>query len=560
MMQTWNGPLEKIDDYRFCIPKSYKSGMRVDGVIYADDRLMENIRHDKAAEQVANVATLPGIVKYSLAMPDIHWGYGFPIGGVAATDIEAGGVISPGGVGFDINCLDGETKILLDNGAYIKIKDFENGLTDRTLSCMNFEKNEKEKTGIVNFVKIQPKNRVFEVKTLNGDKIIATEDHPFWTPDGMIPLKSLGVGDSVALYPFEGVPYKEPGNEVIVTEEDIRKFLLSIEKDSRGHGLEQIIRQLKKRNLLPLRYNSPQLPYLLKIMGYNFGDGTIYFNKKRGRGCVSFYGKAKDLEELKQDIAKIGFICSRPYSRIRDHAITTFYSTVKFRAESFSCKIGSSSLAALLVVLGTPFGNKTKKKFRVPTWIMKAPLWQKRLFLATFFGAEMSSPATLTGHGYNFYCPTISMNKQEEVVDSGEEFLTDLLNMLKEFDVQTAKISRRREYVNKEGKISIRLRLILSSASDNLINLYSKIGFEYNRKRKALSNAAAEYVKVKESAIREREALAFKSRELAKTGLGATAVYEQLNSNAINKRFVERSIYGSRTERPRVGFDTMTFE
>ena len=104
MTQNWNGPLEKIDDYRFCIPKRYKSGMRVDGVIYADARLMENIRHDKAAEQVANVATLPGIVKYSLAMPDIHWGYGFPIGGVAATDIEAGGVISPGGVGFDINC------------------------------------------------------------------------------------------------------------------------------------------------------------------------------------------------------------------------------------------------------------------------------------------------------------------------------------------------------------------------------------------------------------------------------------------------------------------------
>jgi len=103
-MQTWNGPIEKIDDYRWRIPKSYKSGMRVDGVIYADKALMESIRHDKAAEQVANVATLPGIVQYSLAMPDIHWGYGFSIGGVAATDTDAGGVISPGGVGFDINC------------------------------------------------------------------------------------------------------------------------------------------------------------------------------------------------------------------------------------------------------------------------------------------------------------------------------------------------------------------------------------------------------------------------------------------------------------------------
>ena len=100
----WNGPLERIDEFRWRLPKSYKTGMRTDGVIYADERMMADIRNDKAAEQVANVAMLPGIVGNSLGMPDIHWGYGFPIGGVAATDVDAGGVISPGGVGFDINC------------------------------------------------------------------------------------------------------------------------------------------------------------------------------------------------------------------------------------------------------------------------------------------------------------------------------------------------------------------------------------------------------------------------------------------------------------------------
>ncbi|MFA5150669.1 MAG: RtcB family protein [Candidatus Omnitrophota bacterium] len=96
--------LRKIDDFRWEIPRSYKPGMRVPGVIYADEKLLKDIGQDKAMEQVANVAFLPGIVKASLAMPDIHWGYGFPIGGVAATDIENGGVVSPGGVGFDINC------------------------------------------------------------------------------------------------------------------------------------------------------------------------------------------------------------------------------------------------------------------------------------------------------------------------------------------------------------------------------------------------------------------------------------------------------------------------
>jgi tRNA-splicing ligase RtcB len=81
-----------------------RDGMRVPGRIYATPALFEQAAHDRAIEQVANVAYLPGIVGVSLAMPDIHWGYGFPIGGVAATDVAAGGVVSPGGVGFDICC------------------------------------------------------------------------------------------------------------------------------------------------------------------------------------------------------------------------------------------------------------------------------------------------------------------------------------------------------------------------------------------------------------------------------------------------------------------------
>ncbi len=101
---VFQGPLLRVNDYLWRIPRSYKPGMRVDGLIYADDYLIEQIRNDQAPEQVANVAFLPGIQYASLAMPDIHWGYGFCIGGVCATDPEEGGVISPGGVGYDINC------------------------------------------------------------------------------------------------------------------------------------------------------------------------------------------------------------------------------------------------------------------------------------------------------------------------------------------------------------------------------------------------------------------------------------------------------------------------
>ncbi|MGV3486044.1 MAG: RtcB family protein [Planctomycetaceae bacterium] len=102
--QPFRGPLEQVSPWCWRIPKTYKQGMRVDGLIYADRQLIELIRDDPALDQVVNVAFLPGIQYASLAMPDIHWGYGFCIGGVCATDPLEGGVISPGGVGYDINC------------------------------------------------------------------------------------------------------------------------------------------------------------------------------------------------------------------------------------------------------------------------------------------------------------------------------------------------------------------------------------------------------------------------------------------------------------------------
>ena len=115
----FEGPLERVNDYCWKIPRSYRPDMRVDGLIYANDDLIQQMRHDQAPDQVANVATLPGIQLASLAMPDIHWGYGFTIGGVCATDPLEGGVISPGGVGYDINC---GVRLLRSNLFYQDVK------------------------------------------------------------------------------------------------------------------------------------------------------------------------------------------------------------------------------------------------------------------------------------------------------------------------------------------------------------------------------------------------------------------------------------------------------
>jgi tRNA-splicing ligase RtcB (3'-phosphate/5'-hydroxy nucleic acid ligase) len=124
----YQGPLEPVGPCQWRIPKSYRADMRVDGIIFADEALIEHIKKDQGPEQVVNVATLPGIQKASLAMPDIHWGYGFCIGGVAATDPEEGGVISPGGVGYDINC---GVRLLRTNLDWSDVKDRIRPLVDQ---------------------------------------------------------------------------------------------------------------------------------------------------------------------------------------------------------------------------------------------------------------------------------------------------------------------------------------------------------------------------------------------------------------------------------------------
>jgi len=94
--------IDKVSDWLWEIPKSFRKDMRVPARFYTSEKMLDDIFCDKSLNQLVNIAALPGIINYSLAMPDMHEGYGFPIGGVAAMDAKEG-VISPGGVGYDIN-------------------------------------------------------------------------------------------------------------------------------------------------------------------------------------------------------------------------------------------------------------------------------------------------------------------------------------------------------------------------------------------------------------------------------------------------------------------------
>ncbi len=500
---TYRGPLEQVDACCWRIPRSYKQGMRVDGLIFANDTLMQQVKKDQAPEQVANVAFLPGIQMASLAMPDIHWGYGFPIGGVAATDPEEGGVISPGGVGYDINCLTGDAEVLHANGYTRRIDEMAEAWKTANLTCFDLARGRHASTEVDRWFGQAPRAQVLRLVTEAGDEVQATADHPFWTPAGMVKLGELRPGDTVAVAPFRGIAYEPPTEDVLVTREDVAASLSAVGKGDRASATTQALHHLESLGLLPLRYSSPALPALCKVLGFVFGDGSLHFRQRTGKGVVSFTGHKADLELIRADLRALGIKPSRVFARQRQHAIRTGYADYAFSRTEESFKVGSTALVALLACLGAPVGKKPCQDYDAPAWLDRAPLWQKRLFLAALFGAELTTPATITGHGTLFGAPTLSMNRRLAHAESGRRFLTKVSTWLAGFGIATQNLLADEAQPDKHGEPTQRLRLVLSSRAESLLNLWRRVGYEYNRKRRGLAALAVQYLARKEKVLAE---------------------------------------------------------
>ena len=539
--------LNKINDYVWEIPQTGE--MEVPTRVFASEKLIEKMKTDITLVQGSQMAVLPGIQKYACVMPDGHQGYGFPIGGVAALDVEEGG-ISPGGIGFDINCLTRDAKILTEFGFFKKIQDFENDFVEvetqgspyvlKSKMCKNnlvsFNFNQKlfSSQDVLYFMKKKHADSVYKVKTAAGYTVKVTAEHPILTKDGMVKAEDLVNNQNLAIQPFEGVEFEEITNDFPLVDETVFS--------------PQEKNELKKRGLLPLNLKNSKVPILTKLFGYLLGDGTIYFSGKKG--FVNAYGPENDLKSIKEDLEKLGF-SAKIYSRDRDHKIPTKYGLVEFSNTTYELHTSSNSLAKLFLQLGYPQGNKTITPFNVPNWIMSSPLWMKRLFLSGLFGAELSSPRTHTKTGFD--CPTLSMNKNRSVIDSGREFAIQIMSLLEEFKVNTHKLLHREDYHNQHGETD-RLKLQISSEEDNLLRLWGKIGFSYNKKREEMANIAILYIKEKKKLTERRTEISEKVKRLKKQGLKLKEVQSLLQCSYANNRFIERHYYSNAGQRITLNF------
>ncbi|PIO01460.1 RNA-splicing ligase RtcB, partial [Candidatus Pacearchaeota archaeon CG09_land_8_20_14_0_10_30_9] len=504
--------LKKIGENIYEIAKS--GNMNVPGRIFISERM---IVEDNASEQIRNVAQLPGILKYSIGLTDMHVGYGFPIGGVAAFDLKKG-VISPGGVGYDINCLTGDSKILTEFGQSIPIKDFEkhahkinieqNGMVlDQIefltrLPTLNF-KNKKIENKKIEFFMSKEANEIYEIKLNSGLRIKATKEHPFLTKEGMKSIFDLKDRENLAVNLFEGI--KE--SEIIDKKQAIS----------------------------------------LKLLGYMFGDGCLYESKKKIYGAI--YGTKEDLKVIKNDLKEIN-VNSNIYSRKRDHEIKTKYEIVKFNTTNYELHIHSKEFKESLKKMGMPLGNKTRQKINIPDWIKNSNRIVKRLFLAGFFGAELSSPKASSKTC--FYCPTIDQNKIERLKENAREFLIEISLLLEEFDIKNTRITETEDYKNKYGEKTMRFRLMVSS-EEEMLKLWRNVGFEYNLKRQKLANIAALYLLLKKKENEKRNKLASKVKEYKKKGFSLKEV-QKIFLNQINKRFIERHYYENSGQRINLDF------
>ena len=544
----WSGKLRRVDRYRWEIPQDYKPGMKVPGLVYADGEMMKQIQEDQALEQVANVACLPGIVGRSLAMPDIHWGYGFPVGGVAATRLDTG-VVSPGGIGYDINCLAADSRVLLADGCHATIEALADAWERQALACFDLPRGLLARTAVRRYIAIEPHNRVLHLTTEAGDEITATEDHPFWTPDGMVPLGELRPGAEVAVYPFVGLPYERPPHRLILDEVAVRDQTTTLQ------GLddpEPELQALRERGLLPLYLDDPRVPALLRLAGFATGSGGLSYTGRAHR--ISFYGRLEDLEEIRRDVATVGFRPSRVCHR-RRHRVAARYGTCEFGQAEHGFHARARGLALLLAALGVPVGNEARVECEMPAWIRRAPLWQQRLYVAALFGAELTAPSLSAG--CDLCCPCLGTNRDSRRLASGQKLMEQLRDVLRTMGVEASVSPAEEQGPAKDGGRRVWLRLVIASTPQNLVRFFTRIGFEYHREKRFLGVAYAQYLKRKLRAIGARETAAGTTVRLPEEDENLAAA--GLVGTTANHRFVERFLWGGRKAWPRVPEGRSTF-
>lgn len=526
----------KVGDWEYRIDKDSVDGLQVPVRIFANDELIQKIQTDRTLLQATNVASMPGIVSHGVVLPDGHEGYGFPVGGVAAMDVKDG-MISPGGVGYDINCLHPSSRVYREEGTWKRIDEIDNH--DTTLS---FDTKSKSTIKTTPFLTLRKKHvgTILKITTKFGRDLLVTGDHPLLTDKGMKKADSISIGTRLVSHGFEGLEYSESEEYVIYGLADINESMEDLGIGKKGNAQLQVLRYLNRLGLSELKSTSTKLPKILKLLGIILSDGTV----PKGNKYVSIYGKPEDLKSIENDLNSLG-IPSITISRKRDHKIKSNYGEDAFQTIEHSLKITSIGFRVVLQALGIPAGNRTTKRYRIPLWIKSLEAWQKRLFIAAYFGGELTKP--ISNNGYNFSMPALSVSKVEGLIDNAFEIVNDIREILTSLGVRTSKprLVDGYSYSGKNGTTKA-VRLSIESNTDNMLRFLSTVGYTYNKEKEVLASIASLYLRFMGEVRKQRDGARTTARKMYASGVGSRQILETISGDYYTSSFIEHSIWTKR--------------
>jgi tRNA-splicing ligase RtcB (3'-phosphate/5'-hydroxy nucleic acid ligase) len=527
---------KKIRDMEYRIEADSSKGMKVPVTIYADEALLAKMMTDRTIMQAINVSTLPGIQSHAVVLPDGHEGYGFPVGGVAAMDAQEG-MISPGGVGYDINCLHPSTKVRMQEGTWKRIIDI--GDNDLTLSFDMKNKSTIKTTPVLTLRK-KHQGQILKITTKFGREILVTGDHPLLTDCGMVDARLVSAGTRLVSHGFEGIEYSKPQERLVYGMADIDRAMTEMGIDNKGNAKRQILNYLNRLGLTELKTTDSKLSKILKLIGIILSDGTV----PKGSKYVSIYGKKEDLKSVKDDLKDLG-IPSILVSRKRQHKINTNYGQASFQTVEESLKITSRGFRVILHAMGVPSGNRTVQRYRIPSWIKSLEAWQKRLFVAAYFGGELTKP--ISNNGYNFSMPTFSISKLESLADNAFELINDMREILYSLGIETSEpvVVSGYSYAGKNG-VTMAVRLGIESNTDNILRFFSTVGYAYNKEKESLASLASLYLRFTEDVQRQRECARRTAREMYCGGASSQQILITLTGSYYVPSFIEHSIWSDR--------------
>ena len=398
-------------------------------------------------------------------------------------------------------CVSPDTNILMDDRSTVAIRNLKD--TAGRQSVLSFEAKAKRlvSSKITRHLDTGSDGRkTFSLKAESGREIVATEDHPFYTPRGWVALGELSVGDLVAVNPLDDLapasPQKDPdsrGDEIIIAEENITGIEFA------PPNIALTLRRLTERGLLPLTRKNPKLSLVARIMGHLFSDGSLTRNRELRNGkeyvhhTVDFcVGSEEDIKEISRDLQKLGV--SLPPYFTSTHELR--FADRSYVSRTLHAKLRDTALITLLRALGAPVGRKVKNGTKLPRWLDSSPLSVQREFLAAYMGGDSEAPHMIGSNPSSAI--RLTFHRSDELGDQPMNFARELKAMFERFGVTINEISKRPSgYVRKDGLVTNEIELRFQLTMENVLKICHTIGYRYCLRKSKFSSFVGEYLRIK---------------------------------------------------------------